>query len=115
MFKKIRIYLFFFPFYTFLFTLFLSACNSEENKVNDNIPPTIISTVPLEGVSNVDINSEITLQFTEPIVLASGADIKLNGVVVLATFNSQTLTITATLQTGTTYTLIIPDNAICDV
>ncbi len=96
-----------------VFLLLFSSCKKDEN--TDNTAPLFISCTPADGSSNVNTNTVISLNYNERIVLSSSAKILLNDVEVPATVNSQTLTIIATLQSGTSYTLIIPANAICDV
>jgi mannan endo-1,4-beta-mannosidase len=106
MFKRFRIFLFVLP----LFTLFLNGCKSKETI--DAVSPTLVSSIPLAGATSVEINTPITLQFSEIITLASVPNIKLNGELVTATVNSKTLTIVATLKSSTSYTLIIPNTAV---
>jgi len=90
-----------------------AACKSDEN--TDTTAPVLISSTPADGASAVDIKTVVSINYNDKIVLSSSAHILLNNVVVPATVNSQTLTITTTLLAGTTYTLIIPANAISDV
>ncbi|MFA5046272.1 MAG: glycosyl hydrolase [Paludibacter sp.] len=96
-----------------LFLVLFNACKPTEN--SDTEAPLFISSTPFDGAKSADANTFISINYNERIVLSSSAQILLNGVVVPASVNSQTLTITATLQTGTTYTLIIPTDAICDI
>ncbi len=93
--------------------LFISSCTPDEP--GDIVAPTVMLTTPDNEATNVDVNSPITIQFTEKIVLAANPQIKLNGVLVTATVNARTLTISAVLQPNTSYTLIIPANAVSDV
>jgi len=104
-----------FFFFIFLVSILVSfsACKSDEN--NDTTAPLLISGTPSDGATSVDINTVIAINYNDRIVLSSSAQILLNDVVVPASVNSQTLTIAATLKAGTTYTLIIPANAISDV
>jgi mannan endo-1,4-beta-mannosidase len=103
-----------FVFSILLVVLFVSftACKSDENA--DTTAPLLISSTPADGATSVDIKTVVTFNYNEKIILSSSAHILLNDVAVPATVNSQTLTITATLLAGTTYTLIIPANAISD-
>jgi mannan endo-1,4-beta-mannosidase len=102
-------------FYIICFVVILvsfAACKSDEN--TDNTAPLLISSTPTDGASSVDVKTVISFNYNDKIVLSSSAKILLNDVVVSATVNSQTLTVGATLQSGTTYTLIIPANAVSD-
>ncbi|HRZ97585.1 MAG TPA: glycosyl hydrolase [Paludibacter sp.] len=93
--------------------LILSSCNPDEP--GDTVAPTVMLTTPEDKATNVDINTQITIQFTEKIVLAANPQIKLNGALVNATVNARTITISAVLQSNTSYTLVIPGNAVSDV
>jgi len=99
----------------FLAVLLVSftACKPDEN--SDSAAPLLVSSTPADGASSVDVKTVISLNYNDNIVLSSSAQILLNGVTVSAAVNSQTLTISATLQAGTTYALLIPANAISDV
>lgn len=90
----------------------VSSCKPDVNA--DTTAPLLISSTPADGATAVDIKAVVTFNYNEKIILSSFAHILLNDVAVPATVNSQTLTITATLLAGTTYTLIIPANAISD-
>jgi mannan endo-1,4-beta-mannosidase len=98
-----------------VFILLLSACTTEPASSDDKVAPTLMSSTPANGATSVGVNTIITLQFTEQIVLASNPQIKLNDIVVPAEFSHRTLTITTILQPNTTYTLIIPNTAVSDV
>jgi len=95
-----------------LFSQLLVACSSTEN--TDITAPLLISSTPADGATAVDPKAIISFNYNDKIVLSSSAKILLNDVAVSATVNSQTLTIAGTLQPGTSYTLIIPANAISD-
>lgn len=99
--------------FSFLFFLVVSSCAPDEP--GDTVAPTVMFSTPADKASNVDVNSQITIQFTEKIVLAANPQIKLNGVLVTATVSARTLTISAVLQSNTSYTLVIPNNAVSDV
>ena len=99
--------------FPFLFFFVVSSCAPDEP--GDTVAPAVISTTPVDEASNVDVNSQITIQFTEKIVLATNPQIKLNGVLVTATVSARTLTISTVLQSNTSYTLVIPNNAVSDV
>ncbi|HJV77294.1 MAG TPA: glycosyl hydrolase [Paludibacter sp.] len=103
-----------FVFSILLVVLFVSftACKSDENA--DTTAPLLISSTPADGATAVDPKAIISFNYNDKIVLSSSAKILLNNVAVSATVNSQTLTIAGTLQPGTSYTLIIPANAISD-
>jgi mannan endo-1,4-beta-mannosidase len=90
-----------------------TGCKPDDNQ--DTVAPLIISSTPANGASSVDVKTIISINYNDKIILSSSAKILLNDVAVSATVNSQTLTITTTLLAGTTYTLIIPANAISDV
>ena len=103
---------------TFFLLLFsLTSCGSEDPVKDDPYPPTVISNVPVNNTVDVAINTDITVLFTEKIVLAANAQIKLNGTVVTASvINARTLTIeNKGLASSTAYTLLIPANAISDL
>ena len=95
-----------------ILTMTFTACKPDEN--TDAVAPLLISGTPADGATSVDVNTVIAFNYNDKIILSSSAKILLNNVAVSATVNSQTLTITATLQSGTNYTLIIPANAISD-
>ena len=90
-----------------------TACKPDVNV--DTVALLLISSTPADGATSVDLKTVIAFNYNEKIILSSSAHILLNNVAVPATVNSQTLTINATLLAGTTYTLIIPANAISDV
>ena len=105
-----------FPHIVFLvFLLLLNACTTDTNSPADKVAPTLMSSTPANGATSVGVNTIITLQFTEQIVLASNPQIKLNNTVVTAVLSHRTLTITTTLQPNTTYTLVVPNTAVSDV
>ena len=109
MFKRISFFIFILPFVV----LSINACKSEA--VIDQVSPVLVSSNPIEGASTVDVNTTITIQFSEKIVLATNANIKLNGEIVSASINSNTLTINSVLKPSTNYTLLIPGTAIMNV
>ncbi len=105
-----------FPHIVFLvFLLLLNACTTDTNSPADKVAPTLMSSTPANGATSVGVNTIITLQFTEQIVLASNPQIKLNNTVVTAVLSHRSLTITTTLQPNTTYTLVVPNTAVSDV
>ena len=109
MFNRILVFIFSLAF----FLVSISACKSDGNA--DNTAPLLISSNPADGATAVDPKAIISFNYNENIVLSTSAKILLNDIAVSATVNSQTLTIAGTLQPGTSYTLIIPANAISDV
>jgi mannan endo-1,4-beta-mannosidase len=98
--------------YILVFLVSFTSCKSSEN--SDTESPLFISSTPANGATSVDIKTTIAFNFNEKIVLASSAKILLNNATVTATINDQTLSISASLQAGTTYSLVIPDNAVSD-
>ena len=108
MFRRYR-NLFLFSFFVLLF----NACKSEDNV--EKIIPTFISSTPHEGATLVDINTPISILYSEKIVLSTAANIKLNGEIVSVSLNANTLTINTVLKPSTNYTLLIPGNAIKNV
>jgi mannan endo-1,4-beta-mannosidase len=106
MFKRILFFIFILP----LVAMSIHACKPEE--VVEKVFPAFVSSNPIEGASTVDVNSIVTIQFSEKIILASNANIKLNGVIVSVSVNSNTLVINAILKPSTSYTLLIPGTAI---
>lgn len=106
--KNIYFLLFF-----FISFLNITSCTPDEN--GDTTAPILTSSTPATNAVDVDINTTITLQFSEKIVLSSKGQIKLNDQNVQATVDGQTVSIAANLQPGVTYILVIPDNAISDV
>lgn len=109
MFNRILVFIFSLAF----FLVSISACKSDGNA--DNTAPLLISSNPADGATAVDPKAIISFNYNENIVLSTSAPILLNGVAVSGAVNAQTLTVSATLQSGTTYTLIIPANAVSDV
>ena len=95
------------------FVLLFNACKSEE--IVEKIIPTFISSTPTEGATLVDINTPISILYSEKIVLSTAANIKLNGEIVSVSVNANTLTIHTVLKPATNYTLLIPGNAIKNV
>ncbi|HEY5592236.1 MAG TPA: glycosyl hydrolase [Paludibacter sp.] len=104
-----------FYFICIAFVGFIFSCTP--NNGGDEIPPKLMSSSPADSASNVDTSTVITIQYNEKVVLSSNAQIRLNGEVVAAkvSVSGYKLTITASLQAGTSYTLIVPDNTISDV
>ncbi|MFT3752480.1 MAG: glycosyl hydrolase [Paludibacter sp.] len=100
------------PVFLAIFILLFAACKPDEDV--DTIAPLLISGTVADGASDVELNRIISFNYNEKIALSSTATILLNDVAVSATVNSQTLTVAATLSAGTTYTLIIPGNAVSD-
>ncbi|HZL12152.1 MAG TPA: glycosyl hydrolase [Prolixibacteraceae bacterium] len=98
-----------------LFPLFLFSCSKSADDT-DTFAPTLMESTPANGATSVNINTSISLKFTEQIVLSASGKIRLNDQVVNATVSPRTLTIISSgLQYNTTYTLIIPNNAVSDV
>ena len=106
MFKRILFFIFILP----LVSMSIHACKPEE--VIEKVFPALVSSNPIEGASTVDVNTIVTIVFSEKIVLATNANVKLNGVIVPVSVNSNTLVINAVLKPSTTYTLLIPGTAI---
>ena len=106
MFKRILFFIFILP----LVAMSIHACKPEE--VIEKVFPALVSSNPIEGASTVDVNTIVTIVFSEKIVLATNANVKLNGVIVPVSVNSNTLVINAVLKPSTTYTLLIPGTAI---
>jgi len=93
--------------------IFFVACSSNEN--SDTTAPTLMESTPIDGATSVDVNTTISLKYTEQIILASNPQIKLNDSIISATVSARTLTISVKLKSNTTYTLIVPNKAISDV
>src|SRR5665648_251539 len=92
-----------------LFPLFLFSCSKSADDT-DTFAPTLMESTPANGATSVNINTSISLKFTEQIVLSASGKIRLNDQVVNATVSPRTLTIISSgLQYNTTYTLIIPN------
>ena len=106
--RSIRIFLFF-------FLVFIAAsCTPEEP--GDSTSPTLMSASPADKSIDVDVNTKITLEFTEKIVVAANAQIKLNNEIVQATASARTISIsTSALIPNTQYTLVVADNSLSDV
>ena len=90
----------------------LFSCSSSEN--SDTTAPTLVSSTPADKAVSVDVKTVITLSYSKKVVLSSNSHITLNNTTVTATVDAQTVTVNATLQPGTTYTLAIPGNAVSD-
>lgn len=101
----------------FSFFIFISFISCTSDEPGDIFAPSLMSSNPANQATDVDVNTAISLLFTEKIVLADNAQIKLNGTVVNASvINARTLTIeNKGLTNSTAYTLLIPNNAISDV
>jgi len=106
--RSIRIFLFF-------FLVFIAAsCTPEEP--GDSTSPTLMSASPADKSIDVDVNTKITLEFTEKIVVASNAQIKLNNEIVQATASARSISITTSaFIPNTQYTLVVADNSLSDV
>ena len=106
--RSIRIFLFF-------FLVFIAAsCTPEEP--GDSTSPTLMSASPADKSIDVDVNTKITLEFTEKIVVAANAQIKLNNEIVQATASARSISITTSaLIPNTQYTLVVGDNSLSDV
>jgi len=91
----------------------LISCGGSDNK-SDGIAPSLMSTTPSNGATNVDINTTIKLVFTEQIFLSSSPGITLNGTAATGSVSNKTLTIQASLQSNTAYTLKIPAKSVLD-
>ena len=96
-----------------LIALFFVACSSNEN--SDTTAPTLMESTPTDGAASVDVNTTISLKYTEQIVLVSTPQIKLNDSVVSTVVEARTLTISAKLKSNTTYKLVVPNKTISDV
>ena len=81
----------------------------------DLTAPSLMSSVPVDKAVDVSINTGISILFTEKIVLSATPKITLNNQVVLASVYARTLTVSATLEPATSYTLNIPDKTLSDV
>jgi hypothetical protein len=89
--------------YTFSFT------------TKDNTPPTVVSTIPVNGSADVDVNSQILITFSEAmannttedaISVSSGSINKMGWA-----NNNKTIILTIDLEPGTTYTVKISTGA----
>ena len=109
MFKRISFFIFILPFVI----LSINACKPEA--IIDQVFPALVSSNPIEGAATVAMNTTVTIQFSEKIVLATNANVKLNGEIVSVSVNSNTLTINSVLKPSTNYTLLIPATAIKNV
>ncbi len=99
----------------FVFTGFIFSCKKTVDD-SDKIAPTLMESIPANGSTSVDINTSISCKFTEQILLSTTGKILLNNQAVNATVSPRTITIApGLLKHNTTYTLIIPNNAITDV
>ena len=75
-----------------------------------------MSASPADKSIDVDVNTKITLEFTEKIVVAANAQIKLNNEIVQATASARSISITTSaLIPNTQYTLVVGDNSLSDV
>jgi mannan endo-1,4-beta-mannosidase len=102
----------FHSFFLLLILGLLFSCSSSEN--SDTTAPTLVSSTPADKAVSVDVKTVITLSYSKKVVLSSNSHITLNNTTVTATVDAQTVTVNATLQPGTTYTLAIPGNAVSD-
>src|SRR5665647_2273056 len=102
-------------YFVLLFPLFFFSFNpTDVDPVT--IAPTVMESTPVNGATSVNVNTAISIQFTEKIVLLSTGQIRLNDQVVVASASTRTITISPiTLKHNTTYTLVIPNNAVSDV
>lgn len=96
-----------------LFILLFSSCTPEVPV--DTIAPSLLLTSPVDKAVNVDVNSILSIQYSENIMLVSNPKIKLNDSLVSATTNARTLNISVKLKPNTNYTLQIPINTVSDI
>jgi mannan endo-1,4-beta-mannosidase len=94
-----------------LITLF--SCDPDDP--GDVTAPTLMSSVPTDKAVDVSITTGISMMFTKKIILSSNPQLKLNNQPVQGTTDARTLTIQATLEPATDYTLTIPDKTLSDV
>jgi len=98
-----------FIFYTFI----VLACNTQEP--TDVRPPKLMSSTPSDKAVDVNVNTVISMLFTEKIIVNKQANITLNNKTVVAKEDARSLIIETTLEPSTQYVLNIPANAIANV
>lgn len=93
----------------------ISACSSRDNASPDVTPPTVVSVTPLDGASNVDISSAISVTFSEAMDTASAQDAFIISGNVTGTFkwndNTMTFTPDINLKYNTSYTCTVGTGA----
>ena len=98
-----------------LFIALIIFLSCKPDDPGDGTAPSLMSSVPADKAVDVSINTGISMLFTEKIVLSANPKISLNNQVVLASVYARTLTVSATLEPATSYTLNIPDKTLSDV
>jgi len=88
---------------------------ADKEIVNDEIPPVLLGTVPVEGADNASITGSITLTFDERVMVGTG-DIVFNGETLVPSFGSKTATFKySKLEYNKEYTFTLPAGAITDM
>lgn len=91
----------------------LWACTPQDPV--DTTVPKLMSSTPADKAVDVNVNTVISMLFTEKIVLNKLVNITLNNKTVVAKEDARSLIIETTLEPSTQYVLNIPANAIANV
>ncbi|SEA09563.1 mannan endo-1,4-beta-mannosidase [Porphyromonadaceae bacterium KH3R12] len=95
-------------FYVLLVLCFGSSCKGED-AVD---PPVFLYTRPDDKSVDVPLNQEVSVGYDTEIVLADNHGITVNNEKANVTANSRKLLFSLTLETGTTYDIVIPEGAV---
>lgn len=88
---------------------------ADKEIVNDVTPPTLLSTVPAEGVTNASAYGSIVLTFNEKMKAGAGS-CKLGDTELTPTFGSKTVTFAySKLSYNTDYTFTVPNGGLTDM
>lgn len=91
----------------------LWACTPQDPV--DTTVPKLMSSTPSDKAVDVNVNTVISMLFTEKIIVNKQANITLNNKTVVAKEDARSLIIETTLEPSTQYVLNIPANAIANV
>ncbi|MCU4157274.1 cellulase family glycosylhydrolase [Carboxylicivirga sp. A043] len=86
------------------------ACSKEDDTKHS--APVFKSSLPVNGSTDVDVNTSIEVTFDEVITLSSNHGITINNIVVNAEASFTKLLIDAALESNTQYELVIPNGAV---
>ncbi|WP_340111744.1 glycosyl hydrolase [Maribellus mangrovi] len=102
--------------FSLLIVIALLACNTSnsEPEIEDHTPPTIISVQPAQGASEVPLDTEIRINYSEPFKLGNWADITVNNKTVSASISDNQLLIDTELKEQTDYVVNISEKSVLD-
>jgi mannan endo-1,4-beta-mannosidase len=97
-----------------LLVIYLGSCKSESEGPDIN-PPKVLQTQPADNASNVDVSTELFIEFDEDILLALSYHITINGSSVTASKLGRKIKIDTYLAANTTYTVNVSGSSVKDL